>query len=136
MQSTVLERYQKNDRFRMMAKFIILIVTAVASWVAISLPIELRPSEYSLTIGEVTNQDILAPRTLTFTSEILTQKARTEAELRVIPVYLPVDLEISKTQLAQLKADLGLIDAIRTDLTSTEEQRVVAINRHDALWFR
>jgi putative nucleotidyltransferase with HDIG domain len=127
MSSTVLERYQKNDRFRVMAKFIILIVTAIASWVAISLPIELRPSEYSLTIGEVTNQDILAPRTLTFTSEILTQKARMDAELRVIPVYLPVDLEISKTQLAQLKADLGKIDAIRTDLTSTEEQRVAQL---------
>ena len=66
----------------MMAKIIILIVTAFASWIAISIPIELRPSEYTLNIGDVTNQDILAPRTLTFTSDILTQKAREDAMTR------------------------------------------------------
>lgn len=127
MQSTVLERYQKNDRFRMMAKFIILIVAAVASWVAISIPIELRPSEYALNIGEVTNQDILAPRTLTYTSDLLTEKAREDAMARVIPVYLPVDLEISKIQLGLLKSDLYQVDAIRTDLTSSEEQRIAQL---------
>ncbi len=99
MQASYIERYQKNNRFRVFARFIILIVAGILSWVALALPIELRPSEYTLNIGDVTNQDILAPRSLTFTSDILTQKARQEAESRVSPVYLPVDLEISKTQL-------------------------------------
>ncbi len=69
MQNTYLDRYQKDNRFRAVAKMIILIVTAFAAWISISIPISLRPSEYTLNIGDVTTQDILAPRTLTFTSE-------------------------------------------------------------------
>jgi putative nucleotidyltransferase with HDIG domain len=127
MQNTYLERYQKDSRFRTIAKMAILIITAIASWISLSVPISLRPSEYTLNIGDVATQDILAPRTLTFTSDILTKKARADAESRVIPVYLPVNLEISKNQLVQLKADLEQIDAIRTDLTSTEEMRVAQL---------
>jgi putative nucleotidyltransferase with HDIG domain len=127
MQNTYLERYQKDSRFRTIAKMAILIITAIASWISLSVPISLRPSEYTLNIGDVATQDILAPRTLTFTSDILTKKARADAESRVIPVYLPVNLEISKNQLVRLKADLAQIDAIRTDLTSTEEMRVAQL---------
>jgi putative nucleotidyltransferase with HDIG domain len=124
MEKEIVERYQKNNRFRMVARLIILTVTAIISWVALAVPIELRPSEYTLSVGDVTTQDILAPRTLTYTSDILTQKAREDAASRVLPVYLPVDLDISKSQLGQLKKDLALIDAIRSDLTSTEEARI------------
>ncbi|MGA9398338.1 MAG: HDIG domain-containing metalloprotein [Anaerolineaceae bacterium] len=127
MQASYIERYQKNSRFRVFARFTILIVAGILSWVALAVPIELRPSEYTLNIGDVTNQDILAPRTLTFTSDILTQKARQEAELRVIPVYLPVDLEISKNQLAQLEMNLALINAIRLNSSSTQEEKVTAL---------
>jgi len=124
MHNAYLERYQKDNRFRTTAKIIILIVTAFASWISLSIPISLRPSEYTLNIGDVTTQDILAPRTLTFTSDILTQKARSDAESRVLPVYLPVDLEISKNQLVRLITDLTMIEAVRSDLTSTEESRI------------
>jgi membrane-associated HD superfamily phosphohydrolase len=127
MQNTYLDRYQKDNRFRAVAKMIILIVTAFAAWISISIPISLRPSEYTLNIGDVTTQDILAPRTLTFASEILTQKARADAESRVMPVYLPVDLEISKSQLVRLKADLTQIESIRSDLTSAEETRIAQL---------
>jgi putative nucleotidyltransferase with HDIG domain len=124
MQNTYLDRFQKDNRFRRTAKLILLIVTAIAAWIPISVPISLRPSEYTLNIGDVTTQDILAPRTLTYISDYLTQKARNDAESRIMPVYLPVDIEISKSQLVRLKADLSKIDLIRTDLTSGEEQRV------------
>ena len=116
-----IDRYQKNDRFRMAARLIILIVTAVLSWAALVFPIELRPSEYTLSVGDVTNQDILAPRTLTFTSDILTAKAKADAAARVVPVYLPVNLEISKDQLALLQQRLSQIDSIRSNANSSEE---------------
>jgi putative nucleotidyltransferase with HDIG domain len=123
MQTSYIERYQKNNRFRAFTRYAILIIAGILSWVALALPIELRPSEYTLSIGDVANQDILAPRTLTFSSDILTQKARQEAESRVSPVYLPVDLEISKTQLGQLEMDLALIHAIREDISSSVEEK-------------
>lgn len=124
MQASYLERYQKNNRFRIAARLTILLVTGLLAWVALALPIELRPSEYSLNVGDVTSQDILAPRTLTYVSDILTQKARLEAESRVMPVYLPVDLEISKTQLSQLEMNLALINAIRSNNSSTEAEKI------------
>jgi len=127
MHNTYLDRYQKDNRFRMVAKLIILIVTALAAWISISIPISLRPSEYTLNIGDVSTQDILAPRTLTFTSDLLTAKARSDAEARIMPVYLPVDLEISKSQLLRLKTDLSRIETIRSDLTATEELRVAQL---------
>jgi putative nucleotidyltransferase with HDIG domain len=127
MHNTYIDRYQKDNRFRAVAKMIILIVTAFAAWISISIPISLRPSEYTLNIGDVATQDILAPRTLTFTSDILTQKARADAEMRVMPVYLPVDLEISKSQLVRLKADLTMIESIRIDLTAADETRIAQL---------
>lgn len=127
MQASYIERYQKNSRFRIFARFIILIVAGILSWISLALPIELRPSEYTVNIGDVTSVDILAPRSLTFTSEILTHKARLDAESRVSPVYLPVDLEISKTHLGQLKMNLSLIEAIRSNSFTTQEQKVTAL---------
>ncbi|MBN2256667.1 MAG: HDIG domain-containing protein [Anaerolineaceae bacterium] len=127
MTTAFIDRYQKNNRFRVLASVIILIITAAASWIALTVPIELRPGEYTLSIGDVTTQDILAPRTLTYTSDILTQRAREDASSRINLVYLPVDLEISKSQLQQLKADIALIDTIRLDLTSPDEQRILQI---------
>ena len=42
-------------------------------------------------IGDVSAQDILAPYSLSFESEVLTEQSRQEAENAVDPVYLPAD---------------------------------------------
>lgn len=101
----------------------ILIATAGLSFAALVLPIATRPSNYPLRVGDVATQDIQAPNALSYTSDVLTQQARDDAEQRVGPVYLSADPAIARQQIELLRATLAYITNVRADTYGTLDQR-------------
>lgn len=91
---------------------------------ALVLPISLRSSVQLLKVGDVAFQDIRAPRSFSYVSEYLTDKARQEAEQSVSPVYLPADPSISRKQVEKLRNILDYINSIRADDFSDISQKI------------
>lgn len=109
---------------RKLLQFIILIVTAGLSYAALVLPISARPTYFPLEIGDVVPQDIQAPNALSYTSTVLTEQARDEAEQRITPIYLPADPAIARQQIELMRSTLNYISTVRSDTYATIEQKV------------
>ena len=73
------------------------------------------PGEFDLAIGEVSPQDIRAPREVTFISEILSEQARQDAARRVNAIYTPPDPQIARQQYARGRSFLEYVRALRAD---------------------
>ena len=88
-------------------------------------PFSIRQSTYSLEIGNVSNLDIQAPRTITYQSKVLYENAVKEAEASVSIVYLPADPAITRQQIEDLRLALSYVDLIRNDEYAKEEEKDV-----------
>lgn len=113
-----------NDRVRKAILIFIWTATSLLSAAALVSPIATRPSAYVLSPGDVAPQDIQAPYSLSFPSEILTEQARQEAEQRVPAYYLPADPAISRKQIEQLRTALNYISVVRLDAYSSDEEKI------------
>ncbi len=120
---------------------IILILAAGLSLAALVLPIATRPSFFPLQAGDVAPQDIQAPYGLSFTSQVLTEQLREEAEQRVAPVYVPADPAIARQQIESLRSALNFISVVRADTYASIEQKSndlstlenIELNREEAI---
>ncbi|MHC1741022.1 MAG: HD family phosphohydrolase [Anaerolineaceae bacterium] len=101
----------------------LLLAATVFSYAALVLPIALRPSSYPISIGAVSNTDIVAPFAATFESKILTQKAQKDAANAISPIYLPSDPTITRTQIDNLHIILNYIDTVRADSLASISQK-------------
>lgn len=106
-----------------------------------------EPAQYS--IGGIVAEDIIAPQSITYTSDILTQQRREAAANSIVTLYNPVDTGVAREQVARLQNALDAVDTIRLEpdadekratletwptvrLTSTQIETV--INLLDASW--
>ncbi|MBC7224414.1 MAG: hypothetical protein H5T59_09120, partial [Anaerolineae bacterium] len=80
--------------------------------------------QVTLSVGDVSPTDIRSPRQRTFISEVLTQRARAEAEASVPDVYDPPEKRIARQQIARAQEILAYIEAVRHDAAATEEEKV------------
>jgi len=99
----------------------------VLAFFALILPESFRQSSLPLKIGDVAMQDILAPYSLNFESEILTIRARDEATNAVESIYLPADPSIGRRQVENLRTVLYFISTVRMDEFSTIDQKIADI---------
>jgi cyclic-di-AMP phosphodiesterase PgpH len=103
--------------------FLVLACASILAYIAIVQPWSLRQISLSLSVGDVTPQDLRAPHNAQYTSGALTEIARANAERSVAPVYNPPDTSIARTQSGKLDAILISISAIRMDQEATSEQK-------------
>lgn len=102
----------------------LLLLTSLLTLATLVLPIAIRPSSYLLKIGDVAPQDILSPRAITYTSEVLTDQARKEAADSVSPIYLAADPNIARRQIERLHVTLAFITTVRTDAYASHQQKL------------
>jgi putative nucleotidyltransferase with HDIG domain len=114
-------------------KVIILVITGLFTFFALILPDFFNQSAFPMAIGDVVTQDILAPFSLTFQSEVLTQRTQLEAENAVEPIYLPIDPSIGRRQVENLRTDLYYITIVRQDDFASLEQKIDDIQAIDDL---
>ncbi len=84
-----------------------------------------------LQVGDVASRDILAPRRITYISEVETEAARARAEAAVAEIYDLPDASIARRQIARARQILDYFDSVRADAyASTEEKRelIAAVN--------
>ncbi len=112
-------------------KIIILGVTGVFAFFTLILPESFSQASFPMEIGDVASQDILAPYSLTFESEVLTDQARQEAANAVNPIYLPTDPSIGRRQVEQLRTILYYLTTIRQDTYASREQKLSDIRAID-----
>jgi putative nucleotidyltransferase with HDIG domain len=105
-------------------RLVVLLISGLLALGALIFPIAISPGEVPLKAGDVASQDIQAPRTITYESEILTQQAREEARARVQRVYLPADPAITRRQIEKLRVALDFITTVRFDSYATLEQKM------------
>jgi cyclic-di-AMP phosphodiesterase PgpH len=115
------------------AKIFILIISGVLAFFAVILPESFRQSSYPMKIGDVATQDILAPYSLTFESEVLTEQERQAAEESVEAIYLPADPSIGRRQVERLRVVLYYITTVRLDDYATLDQKINDITAIDEL---
>jgi putative nucleotidyltransferase with HDIG domain len=108
-------------------KGIILLVSGIIAFFILILPGTFRQSAFPMQIGDVATQDILAPYSLSFESEVLTDRARQDAASAVEPVYLPTDPSIGRRQVERLRTILYFISTVRQDAFASQEERIADI---------
>ena len=109
-------------------KGIILVITGLLTLGALLLPIALRPTKYSVEAGQVSAQEIIAPKTLTYVSEILTEQKRTQVENSIKDIFLAPDPNIIRSQLTLMESILDQVDSIRSNLTYENITKIQSIS--------
>src|SRR5262245_50716306 len=87
----------------------------------------------TLDTGDVAREDISAPRTVNYVSEILTQQDRDAAERDVAIVYDPLDLSVPRKQVAKARGVLDYIRAVRADPIGSRADKQVLLSRIDGV---
>ncbi len=112
-----------RQAFNAVRLWLILLLGVVGTIVAISLPINAQGQAFGLQLGDVVQQDILAPYDLSYVSDILTERARTTAAENVSQVYDPPDNQVAREQLDLLQSSLSFINSVRKDSYANPEQK-------------
>ena len=113
---------------RSFLRMVLLIVAGIIALTELLYPVAIRPSTFPLKVGEVAAQDILAPRSHTYTSQVLTDQARLDAENGIHRIYLPADPGIARHQIEELRVTLDFISMVRSDVFSTTDQKIVDLS--------
>jgi putative nucleotidyltransferase with HDIG domain len=111
----------------------LLIVTSGLVLAALVLPIALRPASLPLQLGDVAPQTFVAPRTLSYESQVLTKSAREAASNAISNRYLPLDLAISRNQARELQIALDEISRIRLESTPSFQQKSLLVSQISSL---
>jgi putative nucleotidyltransferase with HDIG domain len=111
----------QRTRIRLSYRWAISLVAVLLVFGSLILPIALRPDALPLKAGEVSTSTIVAPKSLSYTSAVLTKKAQDEAVKSVQPRYLPADPAISRTQIDNLHLAINYIDTVRADKFSSND---------------
>ncbi|MBW4438675.1 MAG: HDIG domain-containing protein [Pleurocapsa minor GSE-CHR-MK-17-07R] len=97
----------------------VLVIWAVLAFASLGLGIT-----ESVTVGGVAPRDVLAPFTITYTSDLLTGIRQEDAADAVFPVYDPPDPNVARQQIQLLQQILSFITDVRADGFATPAQRL------------
>ncbi len=101
--------------------FAILLTAGLTLILSINL---VRSAQVSAAVGEPIPNDVLAPISVSYTSNVLMQQAQEQARNNVQDVYTPLDLSIGRAQLAHTNAVFSFIDTTRADSQATLDQKI------------
>lgn len=115
------ERWSTRRRFFLATLWL---ACLLISTLALVMPFSTRQASLRLQAGDVAAQDILAPRTLSYQSAVLTAERRQEAADAVAPVYGPPDSDVAREQLQNMQIAFTYIDTVRADAYASLDQKI------------
>ncbi len=86
-----------------------------------------------LQVGRIIQQDVYAPETISFVSNVLTEQRRQQIINDVRPIFDPPDPAVARQQTEQARRILDFVANVRADLYSVEEQKIRDIQQITAL---
>ena len=81
-------------------------------------------SQVNVVVGEPAPDDVFAPISYSYTSNVLTDKAHEQARNSAPDIYTPLDSSIGRKQLAQANAIFNFVETVRNDPLSTIEENI------------
>jgi membrane-associated HD superfamily phosphohydrolase len=102
-------------------------VGVLGTLAALSLPVEGGTGIPGLQADEVSSQDVQAPYTDSYSSDVLTEQARQHAADLVASVFDTPDARVARTQVEALRRTLASIGDLRSDTSKTQEQKLKAV---------
>ncbi len=124
------EQFQMWVRRNALSIFMIALTVGMTAILSIDLP---GSNQVNATVGQPAPNDIFSPRSLTYTSEILTKQARDQAGRAVSEIFTPLDLGIGRSQLAKARDIFTFIETIRADSSATIERKLAYLQAIDGL---
>jgi putative nucleotidyltransferase with HDIG domain len=103
---------------------ILLLVIFLLILVGLMIPFITTQMDSQISSGEVASREIVAPRSLTFTSNILTEEQRETAANSIAAIYSPPDTSIARNQLESLRGTLAFITSVRDDTFASVEEKL------------
>ena len=103
--------------------WIITFVFIVTAALIIALPFSTGDSVGNLTVGVSAPQDILAPRPITFLSQVLTEQARAQAAAAAPDIYDPPDARVARQAVLLLRDILDFVNTVRADALASPAQK-------------
>lgn len=83
-----------------------------------------RNAVATLAAGQIAPEDIRAPTSLTYISDVLTEQRQQAAAAGVNPIYAPPDPNVARQQIQLLQQVLDFISNIRLDPYGTVDQKI------------
>lgn len=123
-------RFQLWVRRHALAIFIVSLTIGMTLILSFDLP---GSSQVSATVGQPAPNDIFSPRSLTYTSDLLTVQSRDQASRAVSDIYTPLDLGIGRSQLASAREIFGFVEAVRADSSASLERKLEYLNAIDGV---
>jgi len=119
----------KNNKIKTLQRILylllLLLVTSGTAYAALFY-LSLAPATATdLKEGDVTIQDILAPKAINYESEVLTAQMQEAAVQNVSARYTPADTNIARQQLDHLRLALAYVSSVREDQYASTEQKLV-----------
>jgi putative nucleotidyltransferase with HDIG domain len=90
-------------------------------------------SQVNVVVGEPAPDDVFAPISYSFPSNVLTERAREQARNSISEIYTPLDSGIGREQLAQAHAIFSFIETVRNDPLATQEDKIAYLQSIDGL---
>jgi putative nucleotidyltransferase with HDIG domain len=83
-----------------------------------------RGPQIAVTLGEPSPEDVIAPQSLNYLSDVLTEQVRQEAEQSVADQYTSTDLSIARAQNNLARAVFNYIEVVRADAQADTDTRL------------
>jgi putative nucleotidyltransferase with HDIG domain len=78
----------------------------------------------SVTLGEPAPEEVIAPQSMTYVSDVLTERAQQQAAASVPDQFTPINLSTAREQNNQARAVLSFIEVVRADSMADLETRI------------
>lgn len=80
--------------------------------------------QLTVAVGQPASNDVFSPRTLTYTSELLTRQTREQASRAVPDIYTGLDLDIGRAQLSRARQVFTFMETVRADSSASVERKL------------
>lgn len=123
-------RIQRLKRRSLLWIFVGILSVIIALILALNL---VTGPQISVNLGEPAPQDVIAPHSTTYLSEVLTTQARQQAAASVPDQYTPVDLSIARAQNNLARAVFSFVEVVRADSLADKETKVANLQAIEGL---
>lgn len=127
MNSQDVGQIDSQRRMERMAKRSVLWIFAAVLTIGITLILSfnlVRGPQIAVDLGEPSPEEVIAPQSHNYISDVLTEQARLAAEESVPEQYTSIDLSIARAQNNLARAVFNYIDVIRADSLADQEAKL------------
>ena len=104
---------------------LLLFLAALGAVIFVSLVVEVSGvGNVQVDVGDVSPITVVAPRAITYRSDVLTQEAREQARRNVQPIYNVPETRVARRQLARAREVVDYISLVRDDPYASQEQKI------------